>query len=236
MNATVQLPASAIRHDLWQRATAAASALLGREVVLPSVDGLSIEDFEAITTALEAGARRSEGPDDVLHVDGERVLDRQAALDLADRYRGKDADLDLALAALIGQDRQIHRLGAILEGRFADVQLIDCNLSPREFSLALQDGPIPYLVEYLAQMLGHRQSQEPSNYVALDVQHHELGAMTLTLSRRNGKSAHVVAAEHLGMLNQVKAMLDASQDIALVCEKLNTYLKDLPAHQPSEPT
>jgi hypothetical protein len=57
------------------------------------------------------------------------------------------------------------------------------------FGIELEGGPIPAIAEYLANMLG-MQGDAPSNYVSMEVNRADVGAMVLTLQRCSGKTPH----------------------------------------------
>lgn len=174
--------------------------------------------------------------DTVIFSDAARSLTVEALAEMrngaiADRQQ---EDIVLLVDAIEAIDAERSRVAAILSGNFEKTKLIDCNLSGSEFSLALADGPIPYLVEYLAQMLGHRQRQTPSNYCALDVSHREFGPMILSLQRKHGKSPHVVAAEHLAALKHIHDWLSGDTgDGKAVLQYLEAYLSALPGEEQS---
>jgi hypothetical protein len=66
------------------------------------------------------------------------------------------------------------------------------------FRVEIRGGPIPYLVEYLAEMLGHKHRPEPLNYITMDVTHETLGRLVLTLHRASGKTP----SERIGELEK----------------------------------
>lgn len=153
---------------------------------------------------------------------GSLSLDRLAAM--RDSFAGQDTEL-LLIEAIEAFHSENRRLAAIVSGNYEDTQLIDATFSGGEFSIALAQGPVPYLVEYLAQMLGHRQLEKPLNYTAVDLQHREFGPMTLTLQRKNGRSPQAAAAEHLEALRAIRPLVGAQAEAA-------TYIDNYLAAQP----
>lgn len=81
-------------------------------------------------------------------------------------------------AALVEQTRLLH-MGPNADG---------------SWGMELEGGPIPAIAEYLANMLGMR-TDTPSNYVQMEVNRADLGAMILTLQRCAGKTPHQLRVE-----------------------------------------
>ena len=81
-------------------------------------------------------------------------------------------------AALVEQTRLLH-MGPNADGGWG---------------MKLEGGPIPAIAEYLANMLGMR-TDTPSNYVQMEVNCADLGAMILTLQRCAGKTPHQLRIE-----------------------------------------
>ncbi|WP_455987547.1 hypothetical protein [Methylorubrum extorquens] len=90
-------------------------------------------------------------------------------------------------------ERELIRQNAIISDKVSETRLVHMGPRGDGFYIELQDGPVPYLCEYLAQMLGHGSDEPLSNYVEIEVQHHDLGPMTLTLQRRSGLTPHQIA-------------------------------------------
>lgn len=91
-------------------------------------------------------------------------------------------------------EREFTRLDAIISDKVADTRLVHMGPRGDGFGIDLREGPIPYICEYLAQFMGHGSGDPLSNYAEIEVQHHEIGAMTLTIQRRAGKTPHQIAA------------------------------------------
>jgi len=101
-------------------------------------------------------------------------------------------DLEEALR-LMTADRDKFR--AIAEDRLADTRLVSAGPQGSGFAFDFRGGPIPYITEYLFQMLGARTEEPMSNYAEIEVFHNEFGPMTLTLQRRTGKTPHQLRQE-----------------------------------------
>lgn len=114
------------------------------------------------------------------------------------------------LTAELDEMRQENeRLAALAEGRFSDVRLLRAGPDGKGgFSFDLAGGPVQFIAEYLAQMLGKDRDEGPSNYAEMEIQHHEMGGMTLTLQRRTGKTPHQFRLEAEGKARYLQARID----------------------------
>jgi hypothetical protein len=108
-----------------------------------------------------------------------------------------------------------------------------------DFAFDFTGSPISYVAEYLAQVLGCR-DDAPSNYAEMEVQHRELGAMTLTLQRRSGltphqkaeaaiKQAEEAAAEAAiakARVSELEAQIPIIDGAPLILEQARYMIKD----------
>jgi hypothetical protein len=134
-----------------------------------------------------------------------RRLRRQVDIQIEDNLvyiQAADALMDEAATAIstlrakaAELEKERERLAAIVEERFKDTRLVSAGGRGEGFGFDLTGGPIPYIAEYLAQFMGHREDRPTANYSEIEVQHNELGPLTLTMQRRSGKTPHQLRVE-----------------------------------------
>lgn len=133
-----------------------------------------LSDPDAVYLNLLRGTLARPSAAQIVHLYGEEAL--RAALP-------SPPDPDTRVAELEGV---IAQQGALLEGRFSDLDLVGFENGTLTFK-----GPlIPLLAEAMAQMLRPTGGSEPANYTETAVTQEELGPLTLTLQRRSGRTPH----------------------------------------------
>lgn len=143
-----------------------------------------------------------------------------------------DLTVEEQLAAERDKTRQLEaecqRLAALAEGRFKDIRLLEAG--PRDgsgFGFDYTGGPISYIAEYLAQMLGYRDG-EPSNYAEIEVSHTEFGTLTLTLQRRSGLTPHQKAQAAVERAHELALDLAAAKTRIAELEGLKVVIEGAP--------
>lgn len=114
----------------------------------------------------------------------------------------EDLTLDEALL-------EIERLRALFDGRWKDaVQLRLKSAGPVDgmFQFELQAGILPLIAEHLASEFKRAGGE---NYVSFEINHDELGPLTLTMQRRFGKMPAQVAREANERADALQIELDA---------------------------
>ena len=108
-------------------------------------------------------------------------------------------------------ERVVADQAALLEERFSALDLVGFENG----TLTLRGPLIPLIAEAMAQMLRPHGCSEPANYTETSVCHEELGALTLTLQRKSGKTPHELRAiaetraDHAE--RRERALLDSNQ-------------------------
>jgi len=98
------------------------------------------------------------------------------------------------------------RLRMMLSGQLDETRLVDMHLVDGELVMNLQGGPVAYIAEYMAQVMGH--PGDLNNYMEVTVNHAVAGPMVLTLQRANGKTPHQLKVEAEAEVQRLKRHLN----------------------------
>lgn len=110
------------------------------------------------------------------------------------------------------------KLAAIAEGRIGEARLLRAGPDGKGgFTFDLAGGPVQFIAEYLAQLLGKNEDSGLRNYAEIEVQNREIGAMTLTLQRKAGKTPHQFRLEAEAHAAELQDRLDELHAMAAIC-------------------
>lgn len=127
----------------------------------------TIEDYEKLIDQLEAptgyGGTNSEDSYEIF--DDLRVKAAGALHELLEHYERADA---------------------LLEGRVSDTRLVKFGPGEEGWEMELKEGIIPFIAQYMIEVM-NMDTENPLNFVSIDVQHHERGSLELILQRKDGK-------------------------------------------------
>lgn len=101
---------------------------------------------------------------------------------------------------------ELMRQYAMLQDQFDNLSLVEMHVVDGTLTMNLENGPVAYLAEYMAQVLGH--PGEPHNYMEITINHKTLGPMVLTLQRVSGKTPHQLLKEAQAEVDRLKRHLN----------------------------
>ena len=113
---------------------------------------------------------------------------------------------DLAPLTLDELKDEVMRLHAIAMADFENIRLVEMHMVDGKLTMNLSGGPIQYMAEYMAEVLGH--PEEPHNYAEIMFTHHTVGPLVLTLQRQNGKTPHQLKVEAEAEVLRLKRYLN----------------------------
>jgi hypothetical protein len=113
---------------------------------------------------------------------------------------------DLDILSVDQLKDELMRQYAMLSDQFDNLSLVEMHVVDGTLTMDLANGPVAYLAEYMAQVLGH--PNEPNNYMELVITHRTLGPLVLTLQRQNGKTPHQLMTEARAEADRVKRHLN----------------------------
>jgi len=101
---------------------------------------------------------------------------------------------------------EVMRLHAIAMADFENTRLVEMHMVDGKLTMNLSGGPIQYMAEYMAEVLGH--PEELNNYAEIMFTHHVAGPLVLTLQRQNGKTPHQLKSEAEAEVQRLKRHLN----------------------------